>query len=347
MPPSAALATPPAERFAEDVAQSLASVPRQLPARYFYDELGSALFEAICQLPWYRITRDEQRLLEARGGEIMALAGAPDTLIELGPGSGEKLATLLAVAGVQSARVHLIDVSAAALDLARRTLSRHGGLAIVTHEAEYERGLATAAKRRAGAQGGDPGRMPAAAMHGAAGVRRDTPAQANGRTLALFLGSNIGNFHPGEAADLLARIRTTLLDGDCLLLGTDLVKPESELILAYDDPLGVTAAFNRNLLVRMNRELGADFDLDRFAHRAVWNAHESRVEMHLVSQRRHVVRIPAAQLELSFGTGENIWTESSYKFEPAGVRAVLGSAGFEVRRQWQEGTFALTLAAAS
>ena len=321
MPPSAALATPPAEQFAEDVARSLTSSPRQLPARYFYDELGSALFEAICQLPWYRITRAEQRLLETRGGEIMALAGAPDTLIELGPGSGEKLATLVAAGSARAARVHLIDVSPAALDLARRTLSRHGGLEIVTHEAEYERGLAAAGKSR-GSEARDHA----------------------GKTLALFLGSNIGNFHPDEAGDLLARIRSTLLDGDCLLLGTDLVKPEAELLLAYDDPLGVTAAFNRNLLVRMNRELGADFDLDRFAHRAVWNARESRVEMHLVSDRLQHVRIPAAQLALTLETGEPIWTESSYKFEPEGVRAMLGAAGFGVRRQWQEETFALTLA---
>ena len=317
MPRSAALATSrrPGDGFAADVAHSLAQTPRQLPSRYFYDELGSALFEAICQLPWYRITRDEQRLLETRAREILAQAGPLGTLIELGPGSGEKLATLLSSHVQRAVTVHLVDVSAAALDLARRTLARHPALDVVTHEAEYEHGLDALARREC----------------------------TSGRTLALFLGSNIGNFHPEDAESMLGLIRAALGEGDGILLGTDLVKPERELVLAYDDPLGVTAAFNRNLLVRMNRELGADFDIGQFSHRALWNPEASRVEMHLVSERRQRVRIPAARVALTLEPGETIWTESSYKYDTAGVRALLARAGFRVRGQWQEGTFALTL----
>ena len=176
---------------------------------------------------------------------------------------------------------------------------------IVTHEATYEVGLA------------------------------ETPlATRPGRTLALFLGSNIGNFDPPGADAFLREIRATLRPATVLLIGADLVKPERRLLLAYDDPLGVTAAFNRNLLVRINRELGADFDLDAFAHRAVWNAAESRVEMHLVSLRRQAVRVPAAELEFTFDEGESIWTESSYKYQPAVIADLVERTGFATLAQW-------------
>ena len=317
---SAALETPPPapDRFAADVRHSLSLTPRQLPSRYFYDELGSALFEAITRLPWYRITRSEQQLLHAHAREILASAGPLTTLIELGPGSGAKLATLVSGHVQRAMTVHLIDVSAAALGEAASTLARHGALDVVTHEGEYADGLAEMARQA-------PGRGP---------------------TLALFLGSNIGNFDPPEADALLRDIRSALTEGDALLLGTDLVKPERELLLAYDDPLGVTASFNRNLLVRANRELGADFDVDAFAHRALWNAEASRVEMHLVSERRQRVRIPASCLAITFDAGETIWTESSYKYRASDVRAMLERAGFRATAEWRESSFALTLAKA-
>jgi len=170
-----------------------------------------------------------------------------------------------------------------------------------------------------------------------------------GRALALFLGSNIGNFDRPGAAEFLRGARASLAGGDTLLIGTDLVKPEPALLLAYDDPLGVTAAFNRNLLVRINRELDADFDVSAFRHLALWNATESRVEMHLVAVRAQRVRIPGASLEVAFEEGETIWTESSYKYRPDEVVRMLERAGFHLVEQWidDDSGFALTLVEAS
>jgi len=168
---------------------------------------------------------------------------------------------------------------------------------------------------------------------------------ASGRALTLFLGSNIGNFDPPGADEFLVGVRASLAAGDSLLVGTDLVKPERDLLLAYDDPLGVTAAFNRNLLVRINRQLGADFDVSAFRHQALWNAAESRVEMHLVASRAQRVRIPGAALGVTFEEGETIWTESSYKYRPDDVVRMLERAGFRHVKQWvdNDNGFALTL----
>jgi dimethylhistidine N-methyltransferase len=324
MRPSAALSNAATraelEAFAGDVEYYLTLTPRQLPSRYFYDPLGSALFEAICELPWYRITRAERALLERHGREILAHADPLSTLIELGPGSGDKLAALISAGGMRTHRptIHLVDVSAAALDLATRTIAALGAdLAVVPHQATYESGLVEAMAERA-------------------------PA---GRALALFLGSNIGNFDPPGAEEFLIGLRASLAGGDTLLVGTDLVKPERDLLLAYDDPLGVTAAFNRNLLVRINRELGADFDVSAFDHRALWNAGASRVEMHLVAARQQRVAIPGASLEVEFAAGETIWTESSYKYRPGQVVQMLERAGFRRVEQWidEADGFALTL----
>jgi L-histidine Nalpha-methyltransferase len=189
---------------------------------------------------------------------------------------------------------------------------------VVTHLLSYEEGL-----RRLGAPREEP-------------------------MMILFLGSNIGNFDPPGADEFLRGVRASLASGDTLLVGTDLVKPEADLLLSYDDPLGVTAAFNRNLLVRINRELGADFDVSAFRHRALWNAAESRVEMHLVAARAQQVRIPGASLDVTFDEGETIWTESSYKFEPDAVVRSLDRAGFRRVDQWIDTAagFALTLARA-
>ena len=316
-----------AAQFALDVQYYLAQQPRQLPSRYFYDALGSALFDAICQLPWYRITRAELRLLAAHGRDIWRRRPARpfDTIVELGGGTGEKLVTLLQTrtdAGPSTGAgahldVHLIDVSGSALAASARALSGLEDVHIVTHQAPYEIGLAEA------------------------GVRRSI----GGGTLVLFLGSNIGNFDPPGAEAFLVGIRSALTRGDAFLLGADLVKPARALLLAYDDPLGVTAAFNRNLLVRINRELGGDFDVDGFSHRACWNEEASRVEMHLVSRRRQRVRVPSAQLELDFEEGESIWTESSYKYRLEGIVRMLERSGFRLAEQWsdRDDGFALTL----
>src|SRR5687768_14022854 len=320
MPRSAASGARPrvADQFAADVRYYLSQTPRQLPSRYLYDDLGSALFEAICRLPWYRITRAEQHLIAVHGPAILSAVGPLTTVVELGPGSGDKLAMLLAARSPGSLDVHLVDMSTAALEAARRALPDDPGLTIVTHATTYETGFADAMEE----------------------------ARGRGRTLALFLGSNIGNFDPPGSDELLRRIRGALAPGDCLLLGTDLVKGEAELILAYDDPLGVTAAFNRNLLVRANRELGADFAVEAFSHRALWNADASRVEMHLVSDTSQRVHIPAAGLDIAFEMGETIWTESSYKYDIDGVRKMLARAAFEPVSTWTEQSFALTLARA-
>ena len=317
MRPSAVQKTALADRsrFAEDVGYYLSQTPRQLPSEHLYGELGSALFEAICRLPWYEITRAEQRLLERRARDIFSLVHPLSTLVELGPGSGLKLATLLSARPAGPVTVHLVDVSGAALDAAGRVLASHADLVVAPHEATYEAGLAEVA-----------------------GSRR-----ASGRTLTLFLGSNIGNFDPPGADAFLRAIRGAMSTGDSLLLGADLVKPEAELLLAYDDPLGVTAAFNMNLLVRANRELDADFDLRGFAHRAIWNAGASRIEMHLVSARRQRVRVPAADLDITFEVGETIWTESSYKYRADHIVAMVERAGFITTNQWSEDGFALTL----
>lgn len=307
------------DEFADEVEYYLSLIPRQLPSRYLYDDLGSALFEAICRLPWYHITRLEHRLLSDHAQSIFTRLSPLSTVVELGSGNGEKLATLLSAHTRGSMTVHLVDVSPNALDAAGRVLRMYPDLELVPHRATYEVGLAEATRD----------------MHD------------EGRTLVLFLGSNIGNFDPPGADAFLRGLRGSLAEGDSLLLGTDLVKPERDLLLAYDDPLGITAAFNKNLLVRANRELGADFDVNGFSHRAMWNGEASRIEMHLVSLRRQDVRVPAARLQIAFQPGETIWTESSYKYIPAGVSAMLHRAGFETIEQWTENGFALTLATAT
>ncbi len=321
MPPTLdrhAAAGPAVAQFAADVRRDLALEPKRLQPKYLYDDLGSSLFGAICELPWYRITRAEKALISERRAAVASSFGAGVRIIELGCGTGEKL-RLLAGAFVSCANapdVYLVDVSQHALDQTASALTAMR-LRIVSHRATYEEGLVRAAAERR------PGET----------------------TLVLFLGSNIGNFDPPAALDLLHRIRRTLVAGDALLLGVDLVKPEPDLRLAYDDPLGVTAAFNKNLLVRMNRELGADFDVAAFRHLADWNRAQSRVEMHLVSTRRQAVRIPAADCNVRFEVGETIWTESSYKYEPDQVGAMATLSGFEVGESWidDEARFALAM----
>lgn len=309
-------------QFAADARHYLTQSPRQMASRYFYDALGSALFDAICELPWYRITRAETGLLARYGSAILARAGRPPRILELGAGSGAKLAVLAGSRGASAPAVelHLIDISPTALDSAVRALGTLPNVDVVAHHATYESGLRLVA-------------------------RAERPA---GRTLALFLGSNIGNFDPEEGDRLLARLRAALAPGDMLLIGTDLVKPEADFQLAYDDPLGVTAAFNRNLFARMNRELGANFDLHHLRHVVVWNEAQSRVEMHVESTTAQSIRIPAAALTFELAAGERIWTENSHKYRPDDVDRMLDRAGFRRCERWLEleAQFALTLAEA-
>jgi dimethylhistidine N-methyltransferase len=310
-------------RFAADVRESLTRTPRQLSSRYFYDALGSALFDAICQLPWYRITRAELGLLAAHRDAIHQHLPRLSTIVELGPGNGEKLKLLLD-SGVRRQRrldLHLVDVSSRALQTAAETLGYVPDVRIIPHVAEYDAGLRHLAPQLPG----------------------------GGQALVLFLGSNIGNLDAQGAADFLQCIRRNLSHGDALLLGADLIKPERELRLAYDDPLGVTAAFNRNLLVRINAELGGDFDVRQFRHQAAWNPAASRMEMSLIARSEQRVRISALPMELTLAAGERIWTESSHKYQADGVKRMLEEAGFSPGAQWIEhrDNFALTLAIAN
>jgi L-histidine Nalpha-methyltransferase len=305
-----------AHAFAHAARFYLQRNPRQLPSRFLYDRLGSALFDAICELPWYGITRAELQLLEQHALTIGEVIGEEGRVVELGSGNGEKLATLLTHSGLTGVHAHLIDVSEAALARSVQALTTIKGPEIrsSTHLARYEDGLLA------------------------------LPDDVH-PMLVAFLGSNIGNFDPPGAAAFLGLIRAALHSSDHLLLGADLVKPERELLLAYDDPLGLTAAFNKNLLLRMNTELRADFDLDRFAHRAVWNREASRVEMHLVSVTAQAVEVAECDLGFRLEKGETIWTESSYKYEPQGIRQLVEPAGFVQRMQWidERARFALTL----
>jgi L-histidine N-alpha-methyltransferase len=312
-------AEPALHELAADVRRDLQRAPKQLQPKYLYDAIGSHLFEAICHLPWYRIGRAERRLLERFAEQMVGPLADLTTIVELGCGSGTKLA-LLAESLRRRGRpvlVRLVDISATALELSARTLGRLPHVSVIGHRASYDAGLREAAGRRS----------------------------AHGSTLVLFLGSNIGNLTPAVAGAFLREIRDILRPGDALLLGADLVKPERELLLAYDDPIGVTAAFNKNLLARINRELGGDFDLAAFAHRARWDPAAARVEMHLVSLHPQVVRIPGARCAVRFAEGETIWTESSYKYTPEQVGLMGRAAGFRCHRQWIEprARFALSL----
>ena len=305
--------------LARDVADGFAMDPKRIPSRYLYDTLGSQLFEAICELPWYTITRGERALLARYGEAILSDLGSAPTMIEIGAGNGEKLSLLLESwsSCSEPLLVHLVDISGSALSLSSRILERRTGVEVVTHKTTYQRGLRAA---------------------------RDQSSR-DGTAMVLFLGSNIGNMNLDEAEGFLRAVHGGCRPGDRLLLGADLIKPERDLLLAYDDPLGVTAAFNKNLLVRLNRELDADFDVDAFDHHIVWNAPASRVESYLVSRGDQVVCVRDAGCCISLSEGESIWTESSYKYRAEGIVEMGLWTGFSLRRQWVEpdALFALTL----
>ncbi|MER6142570.1 L-histidine N(alpha)-methyltransferase [Streptomyces sparsogenes] len=297
-----------------DVADGLTRTPKQLPPKWFYDARGSELFERITRLPEYYPTRAEREILVARAPEIAAATGAR-TLVELGSGSSEKTRHLLRALPELRAYVP-VDVSESALSLAGRALlAAHPELQVHALVADFLAGLA----------------LPA-----------DTP----GPRLVAFLGGTIGNLPPVERAGFLASVGALLAPGDALLLGTDLVKDEATLVAAYDDAQGVTAAFNKNVLAVVDRELGADFDPADFDHVALWDAEREWIEMRLRARGDLTVKIPALDLAVHFAAGEEMRTEISAKFRREGVRAELTAAGLEPRRWWtdREGRFALSLA---
>lgn len=286
--------------FATDVRNGLCRTgQKELPAKYLYDPLGSTLFEAITMLPEYGLTRADQRLLNACAEDTLRLA-APQQIIELGSGSGRKAHRLLE-ASAGEIPYTAIDLSAAALDRCRFELH---GFNVQTVQAGYLDGLTQVT---------------------------DTIERS---VLVLFLGSTIGNFSREGALRFLQEIRRRLRPGDSLLLGTDLVKPLDQMLAAYDDPTGVTAAFNRNVLGRINRELGGDFDLRSFRHEVRYNSRERRIEMHLRSSRKQKVTISRAGVTVAFEEGETIWTESSHKFQAEEAVALGTQAGFHKAAQW-------------
>ncbi|MFC9954841.1 L-histidine N(alpha)-methyltransferase [Streptomyces prasinus] len=298
-----------------DVLQGLTGSPRTLPPKWFYDARGSELFEEITALPEYYPTRAEREILLARSGEIAEASGAR-TLIELGSGSSEKTRHLLdALTGLHT--YVPVDVSESALTLAGRALAaERPGLNVHALVDDFTGSMT----------------LP------------DTP----GPRLVVFLGGTIGNLLPDERTAFLASVRAMLAPGDALLLGTDLVKDEEVLVRAYDDAAGVTAAFNRNVLAVINRELGADFDPAAFEHVAVWDAGHEWIEMRLRSRERQTVKIPALGLAVDFAAGEELRTEVSAKFREERVREELDAAGMEPVRWWTDegGRFALSLSVA-
>lgn len=283
--------------FARDVCTGLSLPQKELPSKYLYDALGSALFEAITVLPEYGLTRADARLLAQLAPSLPQRFRA---VAELGCGTGHKSRPILQHLG--RPRYFPIDVSGTALALCASELSTVADVTPLCHS--YLDGLRAV---RALIGPGEP-------------------------LLVLFIGSTIGNFGPDERAAFLAKLRRLLLPGDALLLGCDLVKPLETMLLAYDDPAGVTAAFNLNLLGRINRELGADFVLRQFEHQARYDAEEERIEMHLRS--RIAQRVTLADADFFFQAHETIWTESSHKFRPAAIPTLAHSAGFVFERQW-------------
>ena len=282
--------------FADDVRSGLTQARKQLQPWYFYDALGSALFSAICELPEYYLTRAETEILTRHASSIMRALGSPDRIIELGSGDARKTRLLLQAIAKPATYIP-IDVDPSVFAL-------------------------------------QPS-LPNVRVEPICADYRDIPSlvASHPNTAVLFLGSSIGNYDPASAATLLRDVRSV---SRCLLLGADLKKPKKILEAAYADSLGVTAAFNLNLLARINRELGGRFDLAGFEHRAFFNERESRMEMHLVSRRRQSVAIDALHLTVEFEEGETIHTENSYKYSESDLQALAADAGFAIEQVWTD-----------
>ena len=298
-----------------DVTRGLQATPKELASKYFYDEEGSALFDAITRLPEYYPTRTERSILLATAAEIAERSGA-DTLIELGSGTSEKTRILLDALHARGALRRFVpfDVDEATLRQAAEAVAgEYPGVAVHAVVGDFERHL---------------GLLP-----------------GGGRRMIAFLGSTIGNLTPEQRAVFLTEVRSNLDPGDTFLLGTDLVKSVGRLEAAYDDSAGVTAAFNRNLLHRLNRELDADFVPDAFEHVAVFDTERDWIEMRLRSTADQVVTVAGLDLEVRFAAGEEMRTEISAKFRPDGLSGELTEAGLELLELWTDpaGDFALSL----
>ena len=305
LPKTSAASAQSTREFASDVRADLSKPQKELHSKYLYDELGSALFDAITHLPEYGVTRADERLLRKHARDIADLIPEAATVIELGSGTGRKTRSVLnALRRVDRVpRYFPIDVSREALGRCQHELADIADVRPL--EYSYLDGMARAAVHR----------------------------RSHESLLVLFLGSTIGNFERDRAVQFLRDLRELLLPGDTLLIGADLVKERDRMLLAYDDPTGVTAAFNLNLLGRMNRELGADFDLRKFKHQTRWNEAERRIEMHLESCIDQSIFIAEADLRVSFRAGETIWTESSHKFRCHEMFEIAGQTGFRVKSQ--------------
>jgi L-histidine N-alpha-methyltransferase len=305
------------DAMAADVIAGFSARPRTLPAKWLYDALGSELFDQITRVPEYYPTEAERSILLARASGIVEAAGS-DTLVELGSGSSDKTTALLDAMRGTDLGLHRyvgFDVSREALDGAAAVLGERYPEAIIdTCLGDFD--------------------------HDLDGIRHD------GRQLVAFLGGTIGNYEPIPRAAFLRQVRSILQPGDTFLLGTDLVKDPDRLEAAYDDAQGVTAAFNKNVLRILNRELDADFDLDRWHHRSVWNAEDEWIEMHLVSDGAQAVTLGAVDREVRFADGEHIRSEISAKFRPERLDTELAAAGLETVERWfdDERDYAVTLA---
>ncbi|HET7813756.1 MAG TPA: L-histidine N(alpha)-methyltransferase [Candidatus Baltobacteraceae bacterium] len=302
---------PPKEAgsFAEDVRAGLSAARKYLSSKYFYDELGSALFDAITVLPEYYLTRAETQILRECGWEMVRALGNPVEFIELGSGSAIKTRILIEEALRVQRTLHYspIDISGEALTASAQALvAAFPGLTVTAYAGDYF------------------------------GVLGTPQLQREGRVLAMFMGSNIGNYEPADGARLLRGIAETLKPGDGLLLGTDMRKDSRTLELAYDDPTGVTAAFNKNLLARINRDLEADFDLDDFVHIARYDESRGAVCSYLEALRPVAVRIQALEMNVSLHKGERIHTESSYKYSAEQIDAMAHAAGLRLQTAWTD-----------
>ena len=303
-----AITADPVYEFAADVRAGLTRAgQKELPSKYLYDDVGSALFEVISVLPEYGLTRADERLLQRNASDIVSRLPARVLVAELGSGTGKKTRWILrALCRRQHTSYFPIEISPAALAMCKRELGDMEAISIVGFEREYLDGLLEVAARR----------------------------RAGDHLLVLFLGSTIGNFDRPAGFQFLRQLRGILQAGDSLLLGTDLEKPTTQLLDAYDDPLGVTAAFNLNLLARANRELDANFALEQFEHCVRFNPEARSIEMHLRSKRNQAVEIPRSALSVDFAEGETIWTESCHKYSAAEVIDIAKAVGFRCDTQW-------------
>jgi L-histidine Nalpha-methyltransferase len=292
--------------YTDEVVHGLTSRPKTLPCKLLYDDRGSALFEEITRLPEYYLTRTELKILQERSGEIAQAVGTPVSIVELGAGTATKTGTLLRAFARRQMRLKYfpVDISSAALADAKKQIREQCPNALVRPlVADFSDGF-------------------------------HFLREISGRKLVLYLGSSIGNFEWNDAVAMLSRVREQLMPGDALLLGTDMVKPAEILVPAYNDAQGVTATFSKNILMRLNRELGADFDLDSFRHVAEWSALRSRMEIFLESMCAQAVTLRMARLTIRFRAGERIHTENSHKYTLEMIERMLCVSGFELEKTW-------------